>query len=340
MMKFSSEHKETIIKYILSKIEQKDGGISHGVADAFGISTSTVHLYINELIRNGIIRKNGRDSYALTSDKKFFEFSRSKGEMESEEDIFRSTLMPLMSELPENAKVIWHYAFSEMINNVIDHSDAEHLRVVVDMSYLTTVVSIFDDGVGVFRKIRDHFGLSSVEDAIVELSKGKLTTDRAHHSGEGIFFTSRIMDEFLVWSDGKAYSFNKYYEEAMADTDEKFDFGTAVYLALSNSSEKQLTDVFDEYSDTENGFVKTRIPLKNIFETAPISRSQAKRLGSRLEEFREAELDFDGIEYIGQGFAHEMFCVFANAHPEIKLTPLNMSENVKKMYRHVTAELM
>ena len=32
---------------------------------------------------------------------------------------------------------------------------------------------------------------------MLELSKGKLTTDSANHSGEGIFFTSRMFDVFL-----------------------------------------------------------------------------------------------------------------------------------------------
>lgn len=39
-------------------------------------------------------------------------------------------------------------------------------------------------------------------DAILELSKGKLITDAENHAGEGIFFTSRVFDEFAVISGG------------------------------------------------------------------------------------------------------------------------------------------
>ena len=62
---------------------------------------------------------------------------------------------------------------------------------------------------------------------------------------------------------------------------------------------------------------------------------QTKRLCSRLDRFREVELDFTGLDWIGQGFAHQVFVVFQNAHPEIKLIPLNMNADVEKMYRRV-----
>ena len=51
--------------------------------------------------------------------------------------------------------------------------------------------------------------------------------------------------------------------------------------------------------------------------------------------FKEVELDFEGIDEIGQGFAHEIFVVFQNQHPEVSLLPLNMSPDVEKMIQHV-----
>jgi hypothetical protein len=75
--------------------------------------------------------------------------------------------------------------------------------------------------------------------------------------------------------------------------------------------------------------------LKNIFDSAPISRSQAKRLCNRLEKFEEVILDFEGISWMGQGFAHQMFVVFKNAHPSITIKPINMNDSVENMYNHV-----
>ena len=78
-----------------------------------------------------------------------------------------------------------------------------------------------------------------------------------------------------------------------------------------------------------------KIPLKNIFDSAPVSRSQAKRLCNRLEKFEEVILDFEGNSWMGQGFAHQMFVVFKNAHPSITIKPINMNESVENMYNHV-----
>ena len=79
----------------------------------------------------------------------------------------------------------------------------------------------------------------------------------------------------------------------------------------------------------------TKILVKNEFESTPISRSQAKRLCDELEKFAEIILDFSDIAWMGQGFAHQIFVVFANAHPEIVIDPINMNKDVTKMYNHV-----
>ena len=93
--------------------------------------------------------------------------------------------------------------------------------------------------------------------------------------------------------------------------------------------------MFDAYSDVDGGFTTTVIPLKNIFDTAPVSRSQAKSICNRLEEFEEIILDFEGVSWMGQGFAHQIFVVYQNAHPSVKITPVNMCEGIESMYRHV-----
>jgi anti-anti-sigma regulatory factor len=66
-----------------------------------------------------------------------------------------------------------------------------------------------------------------------------------------------------------------------------------------------------------------------------MSRSQARRLMNRFDHFREVVLDFSGVDFIGQGFADEIFRVFANANPGTQLIPINCTETVKKMIAHV-----
>ncbi|MCD8348467.1 MAG: STAS-like domain-containing protein, partial [Lachnospiraceae bacterium] len=161
------------------------------------------------------------------------------------------------------------------------------------------------------------------------------------HSGEGIFFTSRILDNFAVVSDGKIFSHNKFTDKIKDIAEERAlgkltdGNGTVVYMQLSNFSKKVLKEVFDLFADVDGGFTKTRVPVKNIYENDPVSRSQAKRLCQRFDKFQEVELDFEGVQEIGQGFAHELFVVFQNAHKEVRLTPINMSSDVEKMIHHV-----
>ena len=109
-------------------------------------------------------------------------------------------------------------------------------------------------------------------------------------------------------------------------------------MALSNYTHKQVKEVFDMYSSVDGGFNRTVMPLKNIFDTSPVSRSQARRVCNRLSKFEEVILDFDSLEWMGQGFAHQIFVVFINEHPEIKITPINMNEAITKMYNHVLYE--
>jgi hypothetical protein len=50
---------------------------------------------------------------------------------------------------------------------------------------------------------------SSEKDAIIELAKGKRTTDKTRHSGQGIFFTSKAFDDFVIISKGITYAVNQ-----------------------------------------------------------------------------------------------------------------------------------
>jgi hypothetical protein len=62
-----------------------------------------------------------------------------------------------------------------------------------------------------------------------------------------------------------------------------------------------------------------------------VSRSEAKRLVHGLDRFREVILDFEGVTMVGQGFADEVFRVWARAHPDVSLEPIRMKETVAFM---------
>lgn len=337
-MKFEKERQSAIKHYIIEKISSgEDERLTEKIAEALGLNRNTVHSYINRLVSEGVIRRVKRGKYETVKQEFVYELFRKKGDLDSDTGAYRKYVMPHIEKFSSNVRLIWEYGFSEMINNVMDHSMAEKAVVKVIHDICNTAVLLYDDGIGIFEKIRSYFGFATLEDAICELFKGKLTTDSANHSGEGIFFTSKIMDEFFIISDGRIFSCNKYEETELSGMSAFGNEGTTVYMLLSNNSNKSLRDVFDKYSNVDGGFTKTVIPLKNIFDSSPVSRSQAKRICHRLESFKEITIDFEGMEWMGQGFAHQLFVVFANSHPDAVITPVNMCDAVEEMYKHVIA---
>ena len=335
-MKYTNNKKQTIVLYILEKISAKTPSLSKVVAETFDISTNTVHTYLKELLKDGIIEKAKRGEYSLVTTRNEYTFKRSAGELERDNLPYDEFLENKLEHLDDNVRRIWSYGLSEMVNNVIDHSQAENMKMIVLQDYLSTTVLLVDDGIGIFEKIKNHFKLPNLDEAICELFKGKLTTDEVNHSGEGIFFTSKMMDSFLIVSSGKVFTTSKFDNDNVFDLDDNSK-GTLVLMSLSNFTHKTPKEVFDQYSNIDGSFSATKIPLKNVFDAAPVSRSQAKRVCNRLENFKEVILDFDGIEWMGQGFAHQIFVVFKNAHPEISIVPKNMNDSVESMYNHVVS---
>ncbi len=172
-----------------------------------------------------------------------------------------------------------------------------------------------------------------------------MTTDSESHSGEGIYFTSRMIEKFCVLSDGKIFTHNTHLDvtrdvgaicglENLADKS-----GTTVIMIMPNNSKIDIKEVFDMFSNADEGFVKTHIPMIRIFTDGfPVARSQAKRLCMRFEEFKEVILDFKDIDDLGQGFAHELFVVFRRKQPDIVFKIENANESVRKMIIHVGAK--
>jgi anti-sigma regulatory factor (Ser/Thr protein kinase) len=256
-----------------------------------------------------------------------------------EDFVWRSYVLPHLTGLAENSIDIWWYCVTEMVNNAIDHSDGTELTVVVERRASKTVISVLDDGIGIFRKIGEALGLPDERQAILELSKGKLTTDPDRHTGQGIFFTSRVLDEFQILSRGLFFTHQAGRERDYFLENARFHSRTMVDMALSNDTDRTLKTVFDQYSSGEDyDFTKTIVPLRlaKLGTEKLISRSQAKVALARIDRFKSVVFDFEGIEFIGQGFADEMFRVWANAHSDVGCMVIYANEEVRKMIAAVS----
>ena len=194
---------------------------------------------------------------------------------------------------------------------------------------------VSDQGVGIFRKIQRALNLPSQREAIFELSKGKLTTDPDHHTGEGIFYTSRMFDKFHLLSGDLFLSHRRDGDDWLTGSENSDSPGTIVFMTIDPSSTHTAEEIFEHYSVPREDFAfnKTNVVL-GLLDTGDqslVSRSQAKRVLARLPRFKEVILDFDGVKSIGPAFADEIFRVFVRAHPEVHLFPINISDDVQRM---------
>jgi anti-sigma regulatory factor (Ser/Thr protein kinase) len=238
-----------------------------------------------------------------------------------------------LSPMTEPEANTLYYAISEMVNNAMDHSGGKHVRAAARRVDGDLEVEISDDGVGIFEHVRRAKQLPSAEDAIVQLEKGKLTTDPARHTGEGLFFTSKVVRRFRLESGKLAWLVDNQANDRAVQVLDRPVRGTRIVLTFTPGEIPELQSVFQAWTDAESGeFNVTRTTVRLAAHgKALISRSEAKRIVAGLEKFAVVELDFTGVDVVGQGFADEVFRVFSNAHPRIRLEPTHMSPSVAFM---------
>ena len=241
---------------------------------------------------------------------------------------------PFLKRLSQSAEEIFDYAFSEMINNAIEHSGSEKIKVEVGKEENFLTFTVRDFGIGVFKNIKNKKELNSQTEAIQDLLKGKTTTMPQAHSGEGIFFTSKVADVFVLESFDFKLQVDNLLEDVFVAKKEDELQGTKVIFRIKKDTDKKLEDVFKNYQavETEFGFDKTEIVVK-LYENDVnyVSRSQARRVLVGLDKFKKIVLDFKDISGIGQAFADEIFRVFKKRHPGITIEPKNANEAVKMM---------
>ena len=323
--------------FIFDNIEAHPSGLAKMVSERFGITRQAVNYRIKKMVEEGLVIASGttkNKNYSLRPIVQR-EFSVEISSGVQEHKVWRDLIEPLTKDLRKNVIDICSYGFTEMFNNVIDHSEAKNAHIWFTRLPTKIRIIIADDGIGIFNKIVRDLGLEDHKHAILELSKGKLTTDPKHHTGEGIFFTSRTFDSFAILSGKLIFHRFEGRDWLVEDRDLNIIKGnTIIVMEINPNSEKELKEVFNQFStDEDYVFTKTIVPISLVKygEENLVSRSQAKRLMAGLDRFKEVILDFKGITFIGPPFADEIFRVFKNEHPTIRLSPINTADDVKKM---------
>ena len=333
--------KEIILNYLKSK----QSVTGRELSDLLGISRQAVNKHLKAFIQNNIVIKEGVSRgviYRYAPNKKDIGFKRKFNKtfllQGLEEDaVFTqlASLMNLKRELNKNSLNIAQYAFTEILNNAIDHSLSEKCVIETYFDPYGFNFCIRDFGIGIFYSIFKKFDLPDEYVAIGELIKGKTTTMAEKHTGEGIFFSSKAADMISFTSHKVKLIFDNPKKDVFVE-EKRFFKGTEVRFSVSKRTKRRLDQIFSEYAPEEFDyrFDRTRALVK-LFHQDYVSRSEAKRLLYGLEKFKEVILDFRGVKSIGQGFVDEIFRVFKNAHPDISLKSENLSPALRSMIRHV-----
>ncbi|NOS89611.1 MAG: DUF4325 domain-containing protein [Methylococcaceae bacterium] len=325
---------EEIRQFIIAHVEQHPKDIANLTAKQFAITRQAVNKHIQNLVEQKALLVTGSTQsrhYSLQPLERW-ENTYPLDKALEEHIVWTQDIFPRLGKLPENVIDIWQYGFTEMLNNAIDHSSGEKVDILLLKTAAYSEIVIGDNGEGIFKKIQRVLNLADERQALLELAKGKLTTDPNNHSGEGIFFSSKVFDSFWIASGNLLFDHRHEYNDSL-DEVEFSTQGTVVSMLLKNNSSHNITNVFDAFTDEDYSFAKTIVPVRlaQYGHEKLISRSQAKRLVARIDRFKIVVFDFEGVETIGQAFADEIFRVFSKQHPDVELHYVNVCKEVEQM---------
>ncbi len=336
-------------KLILDEINRKSSVTAQEIVEQTGLSRQAVNKHVKQLVLAEKIAKEGVTRgvrYIPFSDKTDHTIHVNRALASAgcnEDEVWNriSLQKNLPAVLKSNVLDILEYAFTEILNNAIDHARSEKIRILVDEDSYSVSFKIKDAGIGIFENIRKSFGLPDEYAALQELLKGKASTAPEKHAGEGIYFTTKSVDKTTIASHKISLCIDTIARDTIV-REVPFLKGTSVVMHISLNSKRQLSRIFDRYAGEQfdYSFSKTTVRV-NLFytdKTQYVSRSEARRLLHRLDRFREIILNFDKVKSIGQGFADEIFRVFQNKNPEITIVAENTCEVVRAMINHVKTE--
>jgi hypothetical protein len=304
------------------------------VAVAAGVSRQAAYWWLTRMTSDGILIHEGNrrsSRYRLNAQRTmtYTLGGLTENEVWGNERIALRQFEPNIEEYPTFLQAL-NFAFTEMVNNAIDHSKGTELQVRWFLGENVLAFEIDDDGIGAFESLRESRDLKDDFEAVGELSKGKQTADPLRHSGLGIFLTSRLVDRFVLAANRLTWTVDNDIGDSAVGWLDRPKHGTLVRCDIRYLTTKTLPEVMEGQQDpVTQRLNKTSIRVELFRQGDFVSRTEAKLIGARLEGFEVIELDFRGISQIGQGFADELFRVWANDHPSAHLVPLNANPAVR-----------
>ncbi|UDF37031.1 UNVERIFIED_ORG: DUF4325 domain-containing protein [Shinella sp. XGS7] len=311
------------------------------VAERTGASRRAAQAALRRLVDAQWLRREGSSRRPVYHPGALRQVARSYTLYGLQEDIPWQRDFAPHFELPRHVARMVQHGFTELLNNAIDHSGGSSATVSLRQTPSHVQLLVSDDGCGVFDKICSRFELADAQHAMLELSKGRLTSQPEAHTGRGLFFSAQLADVFDIHANNTAYQRRAWEAGGWQRGRALPRQGSSIYMAIALDTTRTLEQVMAAWSCDGSGiaFDQTTVALALLTQAGELleSRAQARRIAARLPQFRRATLDFAGIEDIGHAFADELFRVFARSQPALELLPQNMSPRVAAMVQHARA---
>jgi len=310
------------IQKILALIKKRKGGVTADwLEKELGYSRQYIVRLLSRLISQGEIHRQGKTRAAryypgyASNEINRLELVKERQGL-SEHAVFEEVKrrMQLDARLNKNCLAIFDYAFTEMLNNSIDHSQSKKVWIRVDIDHSNITFIIKDLGIGAIESIKRGFKINDDFLALEHLFKGKQTTAREAHSGQGIFFTSKVVDIYKIATSSMEFKIDNINADEFLRAIRQRK-GTTVTCTIKLNTRRKIKDVLDKYTGDDYEFNQNIVKINLSKHKRLMSRSEAKRLLLGLDDYAVLDFNFKNVDEVGQGFCDEIFRVYANRNP-------------------------
>ena len=272
----------SVTQWITAAAQEHGQGLPEHVMARLGISRRSALALLNKLVTAQWLAREGKSRHWSFVPGSLRQVVHRYALAGLQEDLpWQRDFAPHFSLPPTVARMARH-ALSELLNNVLEHSGGQHVAVSLRTTILHLQLLVSDDGCGVFEHVQQSFGISDPTMAMLELSKGKLTSAPDRHGGHGLFFTSRLADVFDVHANHRAFQCRGWDHHSWHPTKAVARDGTSIYIAINLDTPRTLDQVLQAHSRSGegHGVESTCVPLQLTTgpQTRLASRAQAKRV--------------------------------------------------------------
>lgn len=120
---------QAVRRYLVAAVRSGRANIVGDAAEHFGISRQAIHRHLAHLVREGFLEASG------TTRGRTYHIGRNRTQTGTydlkaiaEDRVYTADFAYIVDGLPKNVAEIWHYGFTEILNNAIDHSGGESYR--------------------------------------------------------------------------------------------------------------------------------------------------------------------------------------------------------------------